>query len=203
MFVNACNTGGCSPYTLLGSTLTLTAVPTVVARAEGGTSVVLSISANSNPAGTVYAVEQSSGSDANYARILTGTALTVTVTDLTPGTAYRFRVVSINSAGVESAPSAVASATPGNFSAQTVRAYPVPFRPGHGVDVMTFDQVPAGATIKVYTMAGQLVKSMTATDTSVPWDVRNDGGESVASGVYVVRVEGAGGNKMFKIVIQR
>jgi hypothetical protein len=86
-----------------------------------------------------------------------------------------------------------------------VLPYPNPFRPNQGHTDMTFDQIPSGSTVKIYSVNGQLVKSMTAGDAGeVVWaGVRNDDGEPVSSGVYYGVAEGNGESKMFKVIVQR
>jgi fibronectin type 3 domain-containing protein len=203
LFVNACNGRGCSGYTSLGSRVTLTSPVTMSVTSVGSTSARITIDGRNNPAGTVYAVEQSSGSSGTFVRISLGTLLTVTVTDLKPGERYGFRVIGINHAGAESPPSQAVIFEAGDFSTQTMRAFPVPFRPGRGADGMTFDQMPAGGTITIYTMRGELVKTLTAENDKVVWDVKTDGGDPVSSGVYIVVAKGTGGQKVFKIMVQR
>ena len=68
-----------------------------------------------------------------------------------------------------------------------VYAYPNPFRPAQAAHV-TFN-IPKGQegttrTIKVYTMAGQLVRTVG----DLTWDGKNDAGALVASGVYMFSI---------------
>jgi thermitase len=68
-----------------------------------------------------------------------------------------------------------------------VYAYPNPFRLGRDTSV-TFN-IPKGEegatrTIRVYTMAGQLVRTVSA----LTWDGKNDAGKLVASGVYLFSI---------------
>ncbi len=62
--------------------------------------------------------------------------------------------------------------------------------------LITFVNVPVGATIRIYTSSGRLVRflvnSTTATSGSVPWDVTDRNGKPVASGVYFYNVESTG-----------
>ena len=203
LFVNACNSSGCSPYTSLGSTTTLASAPSLTLGSVGATSVQLTITPNGNPGGTVYVVQQSADNGFTFTGVSTGTALTVTLTGLNSGTHYQFRVAAQNQLGTLTTPSAVVLATPGNFSTDTARAYPVPFRPGHGRDTITFDQLPSGATIKLYTMRGQLVRTLAVDGNQVDWDVANQDGQPVATGVYYAFVDGPGGKKTFKVAVQR
>jgi hypothetical protein len=83
------------------------------------------------------------------------------------------------------------------------RAYPVPFRPGHGADGITFDQLPEGTRISILTIQGRPVRTLTVNNTNaVLWDMSNDDGQSVASGVYVAVSEKDGAIKRIKFVVQ-
>ncbi|MFC1522469.1 fibronectin type III domain-containing protein [Elusimicrobiota bacterium] len=86
----------------------------------------------------------------------------------------------------------------------TIKAFPNPFRPFLGHQNMTFSQVPANAKIKVYTIAGELVRELTSNASGIAsWDSKNENGLKCASGVYFVFAEGQGGNKTIKVAIQR
>ena len=69
---------------------------------------------------------------------------------------------------------------------------------------MTFDRLPPESRVRIYSVTGARVTEFTVDDNgSKRWPVTNDVGEDVASGVYFVSVTGPGGNKTFKIMIQR
>jgi hypothetical protein len=84
------------------------------------------------------------------------------------------------------------------------RAYPVPYRSNSGAGGITFDRLPEGARIRIFTLGGRLVRELT-TDGSgrALWGVDNDGGQPLPSGVYVVLLEGNGTKKSTKIMVQR
>jgi hypothetical protein len=106
VFVAACGSG-CSPFTALGSTYTLAASAVALSSTSLSSSTIgLVWSPNGNPAGTVFLVEQSTDG-VNYATILTSTASAAQLGGLTGGGTYYFEVVSVNGAGVQSAPSNV------------------------------------------------------------------------------------------------
>jgi Beta-propeller repeat len=86
-----------------------------------------------------------------------------------------------------------------------IKAFPNPFRPSVSQSsTMHFTNMPAGARIRVMSLTGELVREMTAgADGSSEWNAKNESGESVASGVYYVFVEGADDQKTFKVAIQR
>jgi hypothetical protein len=92
---------------------------------------------------------------------------------------------------------------PSSDNMSEVRGYPSVFQPSKGHTGITFDQMTANSTIKIYSTTGGLVKEIHAPTGVYLWNVKNDGGEDIASGVYLVRVSGSGGDKTFKIVVQR
>lgn len=91
----------------------------------------------------------------------------------------------------------------------TVYAYPVPFRPGAGdaarygswTTGIRFTNQPAYGTIKIYTITGELVRSLPVTPPVTSWDVRNSGGSVVASGVYLWEITTGSSRKTGKLVV--
>jgi len=84
-------------------------------------------------------------------------------------------------------------------------AFPVPFRASQGHNAVTFTGLGQGTRIKIYTAAGDLVR-----DVAVPhslsvyeWNVANDDGVAVGSGVYYYRLESGANTKKGKLVIVR
>ncbi|TPW21866.1 MAG: cell wall surface anchor family protein [Elusimicrobia bacterium] len=89
----------------------------------------------------------------------------------------------------------------------SLRIYPVPFMPNNG-DVddgvpysagnansgIVFDNLPATATVEVFTVTGQRVAKFTMASAAgrAQWDVKNDRGQDVASGGYVAVVSSPG-----------
>lgn len=98
----------------------------------------------------------------------------------------------------------------------TVAVYPVPFRPNDG-DTDTgvtygsgnpnsgilFENLPAAATIKIYTVTGQLVAdfSSSATSGKMQWDVKNKSGKDVATGAYLAVISSPGVKSVVKKVV--
>ncbi len=72
-------------------------------------------------------------------------------------------------------------------SLSQARIYPNPWKiTQHTGLPVTFDQMPPGSTIKLYTVSGHFIKTLTASGIgSATWDLTNDTGESVASGIYL------------------
>lgn len=87
---------------------------------------------------------------------------------------------------------------------ETARAYPSPFRPGLGAAGITFDQLPPQTTVRIYAMDGRPLKAI-LTDSSgrATWDITNNNGRSVASGVYRAITEKNGERKVLKVLVQR
>ncbi len=80
-------------------------------------------------------------------------------------------------------------------SLASVRVYPNPVRVARGDNHLMFDQMPAGSTVKIYTVSGRWVKTLPAPSGSVSWDLLNDSGDRVASGIYLYLAADAQGNK--------
>lgn len=80
---------------------------------------------------------------------------------------------------------------------ERVRVVPNPYRaaeawdrPGEGE--IHFVNLPSSATIKIYTVAGDLVAELRHQDTVrdfARWDLRNGDGKDISSGIYLYRVE--------------
>lgn len=97
-----------------------------------------------------------------------------------------------------------------------VYAYPVPFDPenksgswGNYSSGITFANVSNEATIRIFTVSGDLVRTIKHSDllSAQPgqeiWDIRNSAGELVASDVYLYVVENERSRKTGKLVIIR
>lgn len=89
-------------------------------------------------------------------------------------------------------------------------AFPNPFRPGSGgaydAGWVTFRSLPAGASVRVYTLKGELVCEVTDQDSDglIFWDAKNKSGKDLASGVYVFVVSThRGRHSRGKVVIVR
>lgn len=88
-------------------------------------------------------------------------------------------------------PGALASARTARANTDEAHAYPSPFMPSKGHDRITFTQLPAAITIKIFSISGRLVKTLEKNDStdSLIWSpVVNDQGTPLASGVYLFNV---------------
>ena len=61
---------------------------------------------------------------------------------------------------------------------------------------ITFDNLPGNTTIKIFTVSAHHVKTLTAGGGSVTWDLSNESGDTVASGVYVYLMTPDDGQKL-------
>lgn len=69
------------------------------------------------------------------------------------------------------------------------RAYPNPWRSDRGyTQQITFDQLTGNTTIKIFTASGHLAKTLTTGASLIPWDLTNNSGDKVASGIYIYLV---------------
>jgi hypothetical protein len=74
---------------------------------------------------------------------------------------------------------------------------------------VTFSHLPQKAKIQVFTLNGELVRTLNHVDetgttarTYERWDLRNENGLPVASGMFIVRIEIEGvGSKILKLAI--
>ncbi len=77
------------------------------------------------------------------------------------------------------------------------KAYPNPWRSDkHANTPVKFDTMPAASTIKIFTVSGREVKSLSAdSNGTANWDRTNDSGDLVASGVYIYLIIDPQGNE--------
>jgi len=88
---------------------------------------------------------------------------------------------------------------------EKAHAFPVPFRPSLHHDTITFTDIGQGSVVRIYNVNGDLVRELRDDDDDgiLPWDVREEGGKKVASGVYSYIVESGGQKKRGELVIIR
>lgn len=75
---------------------------------------------------------------------------------------------------------------------------PNPFKPSRGDTVMVFDNIPSIATLRIFSPDGQLIRTIEKSDSSggsIFWDVKNDSGGNVSSGIYIYVITDSSGNK--------
>ncbi|MFC1637538.1 Ig-like domain-containing protein [Candidatus Margulisiibacteriota bacterium] len=84
-------------------------------------------------------------------------------------------------------------------------AYPNPFKPGAGHTIVTFTNLASECTIKIFTLTGELVRTILETDGDgvATWDVKNESGEDVASGLYLFAIKSGDDLKRGKLAVIR
>ncbi|HOW89685.1 MAG TPA: T9SS type A sorting domain-containing protein [Elusimicrobiales bacterium] len=94
---------------------------------------------------------------------------------------------------------------PAQTDVSIAHVYPNPCNLGSGCNNVNFTRLTMDATIRVYTISGELVATIKKSSSidSIGWDLRNSGGRQVASGLYIYIVEGGGSVKRGKMVIVR
>ncbi len=81
-------------------------------------------------------------------------------------------------------------------SQEPVRAYPNPWRSDrHGEIPVVFGSIGDGATVKIFTLSGYLVRSLISEGGRAAWNVKNDAGDPVASGLYLYSITNPGGDQ--------
>jgi hypothetical protein len=70
---------------------------------------------------------------------------------------------------------------------------------------ITFTDLASSCTIEIYTLERELVRTITETngDGQAVWDIMNEKGEEVASGVYLYVIESDEGSKKGKLIITK
>jgi hypothetical protein len=104
----------------------------------------------------------------------------------------------INSTGIFQVGTAQASTTPVGM-----RIYPNPYYTARD-GWMTIDGIPAASRVRIFTLRGELVLDGSADGHGIfTWQGANRGGRAVASGVYLVVVEGNGLKAIEKLAVIR
>jgi len=71
----------------------------------------------------------------------------------------------------------------------TVLVYPNPCSTQNMEPQINFGQIPVGSNMKLFSMStGRLIKTMIGLSGTASWDLTNDSGESVASGIYLYAI---------------
>lgn len=76
-------------------------------------------------------------------------------------------------------------------------AFPNPFRANLGHDQIVFDFLTAGARVRLYDVSGGLIQDFLDdnNDGQIIWDVTNQSGQKIASGIYIYLITDPAGNK--------
>ena len=87
----------------------------------------------------------------------------------------------------------------------SIMVFPNPFNPDRHTQGLTIDNLPPDAEIKIFTVAGELVKKVgyTTQNGRAKWYGVNEAGRKVASGVYIALIKAHGVNKKIKIAVEK
>jgi hypothetical protein len=78
----------------------------------------------------------------------------------------------------------------------SVRVYPNPWRSDqHRGIPITFGSLTQSTTVSIFSVSGRLVRTLPTCDLSTTWDLTNDSGETVSSGLYIYLITNAQGQK--------
>ncbi len=83
-----------------------------------------------------------------------------------------------------------------------VRIYP---NPAKQVDYITIENIVKGTTVKIFTISGELVCSLSEDDEDglLIWDLKNENGNKVSSGIYLFQIEYEGQIRIIKAAVIR
>lgn len=100
---------------------------------------------------------------------------------------------------------AVNSTPPPRADVSSAHPFPNPCGLNAGCQWVTFSGLTLQATIKIYTISGELVRTINRNENSniERWDLRNAAGRQVASGLYLYLIQGENTYKKGKLVITR
>ncbi len=129
----------------------------------------------------------------------------VIISGLEPDQTYHFRIVSENASGV------VVYSPDSTFTTGTaekeVNVFPIPYRAASTTadNGIIFANLPAMSTVTVYNLLGEPVFSTGAPDHIYRWDVTNNAGSKVSSGIYLYLVKDSDNKKVKsgKLIIVR
>jgi hypothetical protein len=144
--------------------------------------------------GTGSGNSNSSAPSVSYSQQTTSGALAFnSIRNLSPGT-YTIQVTASNSAGTSYPAVAQVTIVSGNLS--SVSVYPDPWvSRNNGSIPITFVGLTDPATIKLFTVSGHWIKTIDSTGGKATWDLTNDSGEKVASGIYLYLITDNQGQK--------
>ena len=113
----------------------------------------------------------------------------------------------MNGGGLELWPGVLSAVKAAAADTSFSHPFPTPFMPSQGHDRITFSSLPPDVVIRIYTLSGHLVKTLSKSDPSdrLVWvPVANEQGSTLASGVYLFVIKQPGvSEKKGKLMIIR
>ncbi|MEW6041561.1 MAG: T9SS type A sorting domain-containing protein, partial [Elusimicrobiota bacterium] len=119
------------------------------------------------------------------------------------------KIVTVDSNGIGSKPVTYkVTYSVASENLKSIKVYPNPFLPSNGHKEISFANLPLNCEIKIFNIAGEIIKSISETnnyDSLVKWSASNDSGVEVASGIYIYHIEdkNTGEKKTGKVMIIR
>ncbi len=130
------------------------------------------------------------------------------------GTIFKFVTTkpnSVNDVFTFTAPSVTTDANLAKTDIQQINVFPNPYYGVNPLEInkyqrfVTFNHLPQTATIRIFNLAGQLIRTLqkNTTDQFFRWDLNNEASLPVASGLYIVYVDmpDLGTTKILKVAI--
>ena len=91
---------------------------------------------------------------------------------------------------------------PNDFS--SAYFYPNPFQPHKGHTRVHLNNLPENTSVYIYTLSGELVRKLESSSSGqVLWDVRNQSGDIVSSGVYLMLLKTDKASTTLKVAVER
>lgn len=115
-------------------------------------------------------------------------------------------MVAMVAAGYAAGTSVKQQARAAESSLSQAHAFPVPLETNKMPSVITFSDLALTCTIRIYTISGELVKTIAHTNNTLgqeAWDTKNEDGNLVASGAYIYCIQSSSDNKQGILMIIR
>ena len=83
--------------------------------------------------------------------------------------------------------------------------FPDPYVTGTGTAEIVFTDLAASCTIEITTLDGQLVRTITESDGDgqAIWDIKNEAGEDVASGIYLYLIKSLSQEAKGRLIVSK
>jgi hypothetical protein len=151
-----------------------------------------------------FAPRRRAGAQSFAALTLKAPSLNMAGLDLVPGD-YEVEVIAEDGLGRPSARStARVSVVAGSLG--SIKVFPNPWKVNlHRTDPISFDMLTSDSEVSIFTLSGHHVKTLAPpVNGTAPWDLRNEKGQPVASGIYLYTVKDpAGDNQKGRFAIIR
>lgn len=119
------------------------------------------------------------------------------------GTAGQLTSASLQSASYTLGTGIINMASPSRADLSTAHAFPNPYKAPIHQNKITFTNLTFRVTIRIYTISGELVRTLYKGDNTddLVWNVRGENGQKLASGLYFYFIKSENSIKKGKLVI--